>query len=203
LLILLIFTCRAQASQPIEPASALSPHFNVTPAKAEAVNLSSSDTEEALELLSLSPARGPRSPILDLRSSSSSDLFEDWPKANHMTVSVYVVLTANASSYCASSVDAPHYTRESCTNGASTQQSCSQATSSQKPRRQKYVNTSAPRRKSKKTKIDAEHALAALTPRGGSVSTADFNKSELEIMYPLFVEEGLVDPSKRVNRKNA
>jgi hypothetical protein len=65
------------------------------------------------------------------------------------------------------------------------------------------MHTSAPRRKSKKTKIDAERALVALMPRGGSLSTADFDKSEWEIMYPLSVEEGLVDPSKRVNRKNA
>jgi hypothetical protein len=52
-------------------------------------------------------------------------------------------------------------------------------------------------------KVDAEHALAAHIPRGGSLSAADFNKSEWEIMYPLFVEEGLVDPSKCVSWKDA
>jgi hypothetical protein len=34
-------------------------------------------------------------------------------------------------------------------------------------------------------------------------SAADFDKSEWEIMYPPFVEEGIVDPSERVNRKGA
>jgi hypothetical protein len=38
-------------------------------------------------------------------------------------------------------------------------------------------------------KIDVERALAAPTPRGGSLSAAEFHKSEWEIMYPLFVEE--------------
>jgi hypothetical protein len=49
-------------------------------------------------------------------------------------------------------------------------------------------------------KIDAECTLVVPTPRGGLLSTADFDKSEWEIMYPLFVEEGLVGPSERVNR---
>jgi hypothetical protein len=71
------------------------------------------------------------------------------------------------------------------------------------PRRQKTTLTNAPRRKSKKTKIDAERALVAPTPRGGSLFAADFDKSEWEIMYPLFVKEGLVVPSECVNRKNA
>jgi hypothetical protein len=48
-------------------------------------------------------------------------------------------------------------------------------------------------------KIDAEHALVAPTPRSGLLYTADFDRSEWEIMYPLFVEEGLVDSSERVN----
>jgi hypothetical protein len=51
-------------------------------------------------------------------------------------------------------------------------------------------------------KIDAGCALVAPMPHGGSLSAADFNKSEWEIMYPLFVEEGLVDPSECVNRKD-
>jgi hypothetical protein len=40
---------------------ALLPRNFVCPAEADVVALSSSDTEEALELLSLSPARGPAS----------------------------------------------------------------------------------------------------------------------------------------------
>jgi hypothetical protein len=50
-------------------------------------------------------------------------------------------------------------------------------------------------------KIDAKR-IAAATQRGGSLSTTDFVKSEWEIMYPLFVEEGLVGPSECVNRKD-
>jgi hypothetical protein len=51
-------------------------------------------------------------------------------------------------------------------------------------------------------KIDAERALAVPTPCGGSLSAIGFDKSEWEIMYPLFVEEGLVGPSDCVNRKD-
>jgi hypothetical protein len=71
------------------------------------------------------------------------------------------------------------------------------------PRWQKTALTNSPWRKCKRTKIDAECALAAPMPCSGSLSTADFDKSEWEIMYPLFVEEGLIGPSKCVNRKDA
>jgi hypothetical protein len=71
------------------------------------------------------------------------------------------------------------------------------------PRRQKTALTNPLRRKSKKTKIDAERALAAPTLRGGLLSTTDFDKYEWEIVYPLFVEEGLVSPSECVHRKDA
>jgi hypothetical protein len=37
---------------------------------------------------------------------------------------------------------------------------------------------------------------------GGTLPAADFDESEWEIMYPRFVEEGLVDHSNRVNKKN-
>jgi hypothetical protein len=40
-------------------------------------------------------------------------------------------------------------------------------------------------------------------PHSGSLSAADFDKYEQEIMFPRFVEEGLVDPSEHVNRKGA
>jgi hypothetical protein len=60
------------------------------------VILSSSDTEEVLELLSLSPAHRLLSWPLDPCSSSSSDLFEDWTEANNMEVSVYVALSVDA-----------------------------------------------------------------------------------------------------------
>jgi hypothetical protein len=38
---------------------------------------------------------------------------------------------------------------------------------------------------------------------GGSLSAADFDRSVWKIMYPLFVAEGLIDPSERVSRKDA
>jgi hypothetical protein len=119
----LIFTCHAQASLPVEPAQALSPHFNVKPAEADVASLSSSDTEEALELLSLSPSRGPYSPLSELCSSSGNDLFDDWPEANFIAVLVYVALTADASSSLASTISAPHCTRKSFADGSSTQRS--------------------------------------------------------------------------------
>jgi hypothetical protein len=62
------------------------------------------------------------------------------------------------------------------------------------------VLTNTPWRKSK-TKIDAECTLAVPTPRGESLSTADFDKSEWKIMYFLFTEEGLIGPSECVNKK--
>jgi hypothetical protein len=37
-----------------------------------------------------------------------------------------------------------------------------------------------------KTNVDAEHALVAPISHGGSLSTADFDRSKWEIMYPLF-----------------
>jgi hypothetical protein len=68
--------------------------------------LSSSDTEEASELLSLSPAHGPHSPFSELLSSSGGDLFDDWPEANDMAMSVYVALAADALSSHTSMVGA-------------------------------------------------------------------------------------------------
>jgi hypothetical protein len=88
LLNLLIFTCLVQALQPVELARDSSPHFLATMPEAEMVNPSSSDTEGALDLLFLSPARGPHSLFSNPYSSSDSDLFKDWPEANDMTASV-------------------------------------------------------------------------------------------------------------------
>jgi hypothetical protein len=42
---------------------------------------------------------------LNLRSSFDSDVFDDWPKANDMAASVYVVLTVDALSSHVSMVD--------------------------------------------------------------------------------------------------
>jgi hypothetical protein len=69
------------------------------------VDLSSSGTEEALRLLPLSSARGYHSPLSNLRPSSDSELFEDWPKANDMAASVYVALTVDASCSRVSTAD--------------------------------------------------------------------------------------------------
>jgi hypothetical protein len=48
-------------------------------------------------------------------------------------------------------------------------------------------------------KVDIERTLEAPPPCGGSFSATDFDKSKWEIMYPLFVEEGLTAPSRCVN----
>jgi hypothetical protein len=66
------------------------------------VTISSSDIEEALGLLSLSPCRNLSSQLSggnarEPSSSSSSDLFEDWFEASDMVVSIYVALTVEAS----------------------------------------------------------------------------------------------------------
>jgi hypothetical protein len=45
-----------------------------------------------------------------------------------------------------------------------------------------------------------DRALVLLSPCGGLISAADFDRSEWEIVYPLFVAEGLVDPSDHVDR---
>jgi hypothetical protein len=70
------------------------------------VTISSSDTEEALELWSLSPACVPHSRLFEPSSSSGSDLFIDWPEANDMVVSVYVAMTVDALSSHTSAVNA-------------------------------------------------------------------------------------------------
>jgi hypothetical protein len=80
----------------------LSPHFNVGMPDVDMVDLSSSDTEEALKLLPLSPTRGCHFALSNPRSSSDSELFEDWPMVNDMATSVYVALTIDASSSHAS-----------------------------------------------------------------------------------------------------
>jgi hypothetical protein len=92
------FTRHAQASRSVEPGQVSSPHFNVKMPKADMVNLSSSDSEEALELLSLRPAHGYHSPLLNIRSSFDCELFKDWPEAIDMAASVYIALIADASS---------------------------------------------------------------------------------------------------------
>jgi hypothetical protein len=72
-------------------------------------------------------------------------------------------------------------------------------TLSQKPHRQKPAAAGALQRKSNRTKNDARRALAVPMPLGDSPSAVDFDRSEWEIMYPVFVKEGHVNPSGHVN----
>jgi hypothetical protein len=152
----IIFGCRVQASQPVEPAQASSPHFTVRTTEVDMMKLSSSNTEEVLNLLFFSPAHDSCSPVSNLRLGFGSNMFEDWPESNDMAASVYIALTADA------------------------------------------LSSHVP--ESEKSKIDATQALA---PHSDSTSIADFDKSKWEILYPLFVSEGIIDPSKGVNRKHA
>jgi hypothetical protein len=164
------------------------PHNSVCPAKPDVVALSSSDTKEALELLFLSPPRGPASHVSESSSGSGSDQFEDWPEANNAAVSVYVALTADVPRSRTSPVNAPHIDQESCADISSTRRSCSWVTSSRKPHLQNSTAVGASRRKSRKSKINVGRALVAPTPRGCSFFAADSDRSEWEIMYPLFCQ---------------
>jgi hypothetical protein len=168
---------------------------------ADMVHPSSCDIEEALDLLFLSPAYGPHSPLLNLHPGFDSDAFKDWSEANDMVASVYVALTADASNSHVSTVDNLCDVWESCTGGSSDRQSHSRMASSKKPRRQQTTLPGTLQRKSMKVKIDVERTLVAPMPCGGSLSAANFDKNEWEIMYPHFVEENLVDPYEHVNRK--
>jgi hypothetical protein len=60
----------------------------------------SSDSEEALGLLFLSPDHDHVSRVLEPSSCSGSDLFDYWPEANDTRASVYVALTMDALYSC-------------------------------------------------------------------------------------------------------
>jgi hypothetical protein len=81
------FGCHVQAS---------SPHLIAMMHKADVVDLSSSDTEALLDSLFMSPACG--SPISRPRMGSDCNSFEDWHESNDMATSVYIALSADASS---------------------------------------------------------------------------------------------------------
>jgi hypothetical protein len=78
------------------------------------VTLSSSDTEEALELLFPGPDHDPVSRVSEPSSCSDNDLFEDWSEANDMATNVYFALTTDASSSRTSTANA-HVVIESLT----------------------------------------------------------------------------------------
>jgi hypothetical protein len=201
LFVWLIFICTAQASHPVGPTQASLLHCSITSIKVDMVTLSYSDTEEALELLSLSPVCGPHSRLSEPSSTFSSDLFEDWPKVNDMSTSVYVALIVDASNSHASTVGAPCGDQESHADGSCTLRSRSRAMLSRRSHRQEPGGVGAPRWSSKRAKINTDYTLAAPSLCDGVLSTADFNRSEWEIMYPRFVE-GLVGPSNCVIKKN-
>jgi hypothetical protein len=108
------------------------------------VTLSSSGTEEALELLFLGPPRDSVSHIWKPSYSSSSDQFDDWPEANDTSASVYVAFTTNALTSCISTVNALHGDQESRADISSSRQSRSRATLSRKPHRHKPAAVGAP-----------------------------------------------------------
>jgi hypothetical protein len=70
------------------------PCCSVCLAEPDVVTLSSSGTEEALELLFSGPPHDSISHVSEPTCSSDSDQFNDWPEANDTAVSVYVALTA-------------------------------------------------------------------------------------------------------------
>jgi hypothetical protein len=74
---------------------------------------------------------------------------------------------------------------------------------SQRSRPEKPEDVDAPHRKSKRTKrATGEYASTAPLLHGDLLSVADFDESKREIKYSCFVQEGLVDPPGRVNKKN-
>jgi hypothetical protein len=106
------------------------PHCSVLPADPEVMILSSSDTEEALELLFLSPPRNLISRVSEPSTSFSSNQFEDWPEANDIVASTYIALTADALSSRILMVNAPRGGPKSYAGSSCTRHSHSQAYSS-------------------------------------------------------------------------
>jgi hypothetical protein len=105
------FGCHAHASQLFEPAQASSPHLIIMKPKNDVVDISSSDTEALLDSLFLSLTRN--SLASHPWASSDADSFEDCPKANDMAVTVYVALSADASSSRTPMINAPRGGRKS------------------------------------------------------------------------------------------
>jgi hypothetical protein len=166
--------------------------------KADVVDLSSSDIEALLDSLFVSPACD--SLVSHPRMGVDGGSFEDWTKANDIAVTVYISLSVDALSSQVPTVDAPHDGQKSCVGDPSVRELHSQLTLMKKTHRRKPAPSGAPRKRTKRAKVNVECSLEMPAPRGGSLLTTNFDRSEWEIMYPFFVVEGLVDPSEHVNR---
>jgi hypothetical protein len=112
-----------------------------------------------------------------------------------MAASAYAMLSADALSSRKPTIDAPRDNWRSCFNNSPVRKT-------KKTRRHKAALSDTPRKRSKKTKVDIDRALAMPATHDGSVSAAGFSMSEWEIMYPLFVVEGLVVTSTLAKRKD-
>jgi hypothetical protein len=169
------FCCHALAMELFEPTQPSSPCLIVKKPKAGAVDILSSDTENFLNSLFLSPACD--SPSLRHCASSDADSFESWPKANNMAESVFFALSVDASSSHKPVIDDPRDNRRSRFNNSPVRKT-------RKTQRHKAVPSDAPQKRSKKMKVDIDHALAAPAARNGSLSAAGFARYEWKIMYP-------------------
>jgi hypothetical protein len=107
-------------------------------------------------------------------------------------MNVYVALTVDASSSCASIAYAPRGNQESHADRSSTRRSHSRATSSQRSHGRKPEHIGVACRRSKRMKVNAGCALAAPSSHDGALSATDFDRSEWEIMYPHFSKKALL-----------
>jgi hypothetical protein len=130
--------------------------------------------------------------LADCRKSDSSMVSNlDSISSNDMAACVYIAMSVDASGSRTPAIDAPRDGKKLCFSDPSVRKM-------RKTQQWKAAPADAPRKRSKKVKVDVDRALAASAPHNGSLSTAVFDKSEWEIMYPLFVAEGVVDPSAHV-----
>jgi hypothetical protein len=197
------------------------------------VNVSSSDTEAALELLTLEAGREISSwPSLDdmqgpsLSSSAGSEWFEDWPEANDMVASVYVLLTAETSCTrqeqedasrqspgrscsCVPKVDSasgdqrPSHRgavgRKPHAGGSVGGERCDRAQSPTRTCDRRSTGHNPSCKKSNKSKKPLAADDVATPSLAHELLLGDFDKYTWEIMYPRFVESRLVAPPERTD----
>jgi hypothetical protein len=127
-------------------------------------------------------------------SSSSSDLFNDWPKANDMAANAYVALIAEGlSSYPRPkprTVDENLVLRAPSPDNLIHKRSCLEH-----PISKGLKALVCPARDPKRQR----NPLLKLPPRR---PYCNFDQSKWEIMYLHFVEEGLIDPPGCASKKN-